>query len=65
MKSKGIISDGWDYTGFTERKESIVIRYTFNYKIGEKVSAKNSSYTFPKQTVIEELREAKLKQLLN
>jgi len=65
MKSKGVISDGWVYDGFNLRKDKIVIRYYHHTREKNKYIAKNSSYSFPKERVIEELRDAKLRQLFD
>ena len=65
MKSKGMISEGWQYSGFSERKEVVVIRYMLQYKKKDKIFNKISSYSFPKELVIQELRHAKLQQLIN
>ena len=74
MKLKGIISEGWEYSGFNETDDSIIIRYYHNTKQNtnrfsnvdfQQTNRKNSSYAFPKERVIEELRESKLKRLLD
>jgi tRNA 2-selenouridine synthase SelU len=69
MKSKGIISEGWVYDGFTLRSDKIIIRYYHNTKTKKDNQyayiQKNSSYSFPKEMVMEELREAKLNQILD
>lgn len=58
MKSKDVISEGWEYAGYINDEEYIKIYY--NHKSG-----KRSSYRFPKERVMEDLREAKLRQLLD
>lgn len=63
MKLKDVIAEGWEYTGYvitidSDNKEYIKIIY--NHKSG-----KRSSYKFLMERVMEELREAKLKQLFD
>lgn len=65
LKSKGVISEGWIYDGFTTRDDKIVIRYYHHTGEKNRYTSKNSSYSFPIERVIEELREAKLRQLLD
>lgn len=65
MKSKGVISEGWIYDGFVIREDKIVIRYYHHTREKDRYTSKSSSYSFPKERVMEELREAKLKQILD
>lgn len=63
MKSKGVISEGWTYDGFNIRENKIVIRYFHRTREKDKYISKNSSYAFEKDKVLQEIREAKLRQL--
>jgi len=48
-----------------EREDKIIIRYYHHTREKDKYISKNSSYSFPKERVIEELRDAKLRQLFD
>ena len=65
MKSSGIIADGWIYNGFSIISDKILIKYYHQTKdkMGY-IYQKNSSYTISRKTLITELRDLKLRQLL-
>ena len=65
LKNRNIISEGWSYYGFTETTDKVIIRYHHPIKMKNKETVKLSAYSFPKEQVLEELREAKLKQLFS
>lgn len=58
MKSKGFIDINWDFDCFVDDKQYLKIYYLHK-------SGKRSSYRFLKERVLQELREDKLRQLLN
>jgi len=58
MKSNGFIAEYWDYRFYRVDDNHIVIYYTHK-------SGKNSSYRFLKEVVTQEIREAKLRQLID
>lgn len=58
MKSKGFIAEYWNYNGYTLDDNHVKI-----YSIHK--SGKRSSYRFIKEFVTQEIREAKLRQLLD
>lgn len=58
MKSRGFIADYWTYDGFWDDKDHIKIHYLHK-------SGKRSSYRFLKVRVLQELRDDKLRKLLD
>lgn len=58
MKSRGVIADYWTYDGFWDDKDHIKIHYLHK-------SGKRSSYRFLKVRVLQELRDDKLRKLLD
>lgn len=65
MKSKGIISKGWVYDGFRTVNNNFIIMFKHKSDSKKTVSFRKSSYTFPKEIVISELRELKLSKLFD
>jgi len=58
MKSRGSIAGYWNYDGFWDDKDHIKIHYLHK-------SGKRSSYRFLKERVLQELRDDKLRKLLD
>ena len=58
MKSKGFIADYWQYVGYITDQEHIKIFY--NHKSG-----KRYSYRFLKELIVQEIRDSKIKSILD
>ena len=58
MKSKGSIAEYWEFDGFWDDNDHIKIHYLHK-------SGKRSSYRFLKVRVLQELRDDKLRKLLD
>lgn len=58
MKSRGVIAEYWNYDGFWDDIDHIKIHYLHK-------SGKRSSYRFLKERVLQEIRDDKLRKLLN
>ena len=58
MKSKGIISEYWEFDGYWNDGDYIKIHYIHK-------SGKRSSYRFLKDRVLQEIRDYKLRRLFD
>lgn len=58
LQSKGIIADYWNFDGFYEEDEYLKIHYLHK-------SGKRASYRFPKERVIQDIRENILRELFD
>lgn len=58
MKSKGSIPEEWSYNGFIDDGDHLKIYYLHT-------TGKRSSYRLPKDIIIKDLRDDKLRKLLD